>query len=542
MTLELHSKNENDSGKTKLTLIVSLVAVVLAIFGGIALLQLVGSWTEDPAIHAERTRVELERLHRSADLEAQTAIYWAIAPLALLGMLGCVPVAFLGLLAYREHMKNHPKLVKPNEHGLYPVDRALLDNPQFVGWFLERYFEVEKTAAAQKKVPSHYAPQKTTHTVYNPRLLPGTQVPALPANIPELPLPGVTPLSQVLLAPPSMERVLLGLGRGGQPVYVAVRELLHIALAGPTGKGKTNAVRMLMAQLAAVGEIDLYIADPHYADSDPDNGDDWRPIRARLTAAPMRHMRHIAPFIHQLATEELSRRIEQRSAGEHWGKHLFLYVDELPSIIASAPGVGDDVVRLVREGRKFGIHLILTSQDFLVKTINVSSGGRKNLGTTFYFGGDPATGRALLGSTGNVDETELKERGIAWLRTEATPQAQVVRVPLATNESLYALLGRPQIGSSVLPVLPSPAEEPQNGRGGRTEEPHLTLEEPGRTSEELSERDKRVLDLIKSGMNKGTIIREVYGVTGGRNYNQYGQRIDELREIFLKEQRSKGDD
>jgi len=42
-----------------------------------------------------------------------------------------------------------------------------------------------------------------------------------------------------------------------------------------------------------------------------------------------------------------------------------------------------------------GLHVLLAAQDFLVKTMNVGSGGRENLTTVVYCGGDPATAISL---------------------------------------------------------------------------------------------------------------------------------------------------
>jgi len=433
-----------------------------------------------------------------------------------------MPLAFVGVFVYKEHKKHNPNLVKAVD-GMYPVQRELLSDPQFVAWMAEKYYAVELTAAQQKKVPSHYAPVK--HITYRP-IAPNIKAEqaALPAVVPT-PLPGVTTLTQALPWQPSVERLLLGLGAGSVPVTISLKDALHFALAGPTGKGKTNAARALLAQLVLISGVDVYVLDPHYADSDPENGDDWRPIRQRLAAAPLRKVKDIAPFIHQLATVELDRRIEARAAGEHWGNRLVVYLDELPGIIATVPGVGNDIMRLVREGRKYGIHLMLTSQDFLVKTVNVSSGGRTNLATAFYFGGDPATGRALLGSQTNVDEAPLSEKGVAYLRSAASVTPQLVRVPLVTNDSLYSLLGKSEANVSAI-----------SGFQTLPQAPVLEIVETAEIAE-TPETDRVILDMIAQGASKPDIIFKAFGVKPGRSYGKYSQRVDDLREQFLREQR-----
>ena len=93
----------------------------------------------------------------------------------------------------------------------------------------------------------------------------------------------------------------------------------------------------------------------------------------------------------------------------------------------------------LREGRKVNLFLVGAAQDFLVKSVGGTGAVRDCYRTAFYVGGDQTSARVLLDVKGRVDDGQLG-RGLAMLRSKATPTAQVVRVPLASNGTLARLL------------------------------------------------------------------------------------------------------
>jgi hypothetical protein len=240
---------------------------------------------------------------------------------------------------------------------------------------------------------------------------------------------------------PHKDAILLGLASGGERIAVPAGKLVHVALAGATGSGKTNSSRLLLAQLLATG-VRCCVANPHYTSYDAAGNEDWRPITSRLHRAPARTERDISALLHWLAVEELAQRLERREREQHPGAPIVLFLDELPVIANEVKDAVQMLSKLLRQGRALGLFVAGASQDFLVKTLGGSSGVRDCYRTAAYSGGD------LVGAVSLLDmprkdiaavEGELGQ-GVVLLRSAATTPATLVRVPYVSNEALYRLL------------------------------------------------------------------------------------------------------
>jgi hypothetical protein len=385
-----------------------------------------------------RASAEIARLSRERDSEEtwapiRAAAFNVAAIIFVLSMATCASAwAVAGVIRFR-----HERM--PNHAGLLPVravDLALVA-PQALGAF----HATAQIAASRQPVPTTvtYSP----HTALNNRV-DAAGIPALPVSEPAASLPGLTDLA-TLGHTPTADSILLALGEGGERITVSARALCHVALVGATGGGKSNLLRLLLPQLQAIGAR-VVLADPHYAPIDPENGDDWRAIEARLHLAPAVKASEIAALFAYL-TDELDRRIELRNKGQKWGPSLFLAMDELPVIADSVEGAIDQLGRLLREGRKVGIFSVGASQSMLVKVVGGDSSAREAYRTAFYVGGDLKSAAALL----DMPQREINEgkltTGMALLRSVATAPARLVRVPYASNRAIAALLGPPSPGT-----------------------------------------------------------------------------------------------
>jgi hypothetical protein len=331
------------------------------------------------------------------------------------------------------------------------------------------------------------------------------------------PLPDVVDMVQMLDTwQPSPSSILLGLGAGGAPLTAPVKGLCHVALGGPTGAGKSNLLRLLLSQLLAA-DAHVALADPHYADVDVESGDDWRPIAARLAMAPAstpHDIRHLLGYF----THELEHRLSLRKGGEHPGGPLFLAIDELPAIVAAVKEAPDAIARLLREGRKVNILLITSAQDWLVKTIGNNSGVREAFRTAYYMGGDQQTGRILLDLQGRVDDGSLGA-GVAYLRSAATPQAQLVRVPLASNEAVYTLLGQTKPARSQIEIAT---------------EPDYSASQPLKT---LDPVEARIIDLFRQGHDIAEIVRTIDpDAKVGARYQKRSAEVQAVLRALVQEQ------
>ncbi len=244
---------------------------------------------------------------------------------------------------------------------------------------------------------------------------------------------------------PTLHKIFLGRLSDGTDVFVEAKDLCHIALAGSTGQGKTSLMRLIMAQLCSI-RVSVVLLNPHYMVYDRDHNEDWTPFTPYLARNPLDYVKvdNIAFMLKWIIEKTLARRMELARAGKSVGKPYFIVIDELPAIVAERKECAGYVAKLLREGRKYGIYLIVASQDFLVKTTGMDAQGgavRKCFRTACYVGGDSTTANVLLEKQATpIPETDLG-KGMMMLRCSATSKAVIASVPYCDNEALYQLLG-----------------------------------------------------------------------------------------------------
>lgn len=257
---------------------------------------------------------------------------------------------------------------------------------------------------------------------------------------------------------PTINKIFVGRTMEGKDIFVTASDLCHVALAGKTGGGKGSLERLIMVQLCFVGARVLLL-NPHYmrwvvADNGKPFDEDWTPFegvnprkdKPYLEASPLdcAEFVSIGQYLEwAVETELLRRKREGREGGKKF-KPFFIVIDEWPSIVAKIKEAPEHLGELLREGRKFGIFVILTSQDFQVKTLGMEGGSIRNCFlTVFYTGGDKTTAKELLHyeRVADIPENSLG-KGIILMRCTGTNNEPVLaRVPFVDNKSVYDLLG-----------------------------------------------------------------------------------------------------
>ncbi len=262
---------------------------VSPLLAGAALTLTLSACGQPDSLEYSRQQLELQQQRAAAERAEQQAASMAPFDRAVAAswrvFLAALPLVALaiGIDAYRQRRR---PLVTPNRAGQLPVPRAMIDSGELAGAMvqaLHQFHATQALAAAQPRI------DKLSISVKEPSPLP-QMPPATPSLItaePEAPaLPvGTVDLSELVQTwRPSVDSITLAVGPGGVPYRVHARELCHVALAGATGGGKSNIMRLLLAQLTAAG-AKVVLADPHFTPYDPESGDDWRPIAQRLHMA-----------------------------------------------------------------------------------------------------------------------------------------------------------------------------------------------------------------------------------------------------------------
>jgi hypothetical protein len=242
----------------------------------------------------------------------------------------------------------------------------------------------------------------------------------------------------------------------GKDIFVPAEDLCHVAFAGKTGGGKGSLMRLILAQLCYVGARVLLL-NPHYmrwvcAKDGGDFDEDWTPfeglhpgtkkpylMQSPLDCADYKPIGHYLQWTVKTLLEQ--RKAKGREGGQRF-KPFFLVIDEWPSISSEIKEASDALAKILREGRKYGIFVIIASQDFQARTLRMESGSvRKCFLTVFYTGGDLVSVKELLNDKVLVNENDLG-KGVVLLRCSGTGnQPMLVRVPFVDNEAVYRLLG-----------------------------------------------------------------------------------------------------
>lgn len=513
------------------------LSILMIVFGLFLAPQLAARWEQDND-HA-RALAAIDEQRQQTELELWQARQAATLPGKIVTDYGIVLLLFIGAggvlwTARDAYMQRRTPLARFDaERPL--VARHMLEagNPDLILAVL-RQIELSGQAQIARAMhqpgqqPANYAPHISV-TQPKAAQLPTFDAPALlSAAEPEAPaLPDVTDLANIARDfRPSKDAILLALGDGGERLTAPVSALCHVALCGATGQGKSNLLRLLLPQLQSIGAR-VVLTDPHYADIDPDNGDDWRAIRQRLYMPPAVKPRDIDAMLDYMCSE-LDRRLELRNKGEKVGAPLFLAYDELPVIVDTVKDAPERLGRILREGRKVSILTVGASQEFLVKTIGGSSGARDQYRTAYYVGGDRTSASALLDVPARTIDDGPLGHGVALLRSKATPAARLVRVPLASNAGINLLLGAADVASidadAGVPVTST--TRPFGFQVDATRTPdgrHAEVKTDVASSAPASAEAARAAQMFMNGADPAAIVLELRGVKasdGGRRYQK----------------------
>ncbi len=468
-------------------------------------------------LELQQQRAAAERAEQRADALEPVSRFAGFAWYAAFALVPVIAIA-VALDAYAQRRK---ALVYPNMQGQLPIPRATVERGELVDAMKEAMgaFHVAQISAAQR-------PVLPEHLTYSPRI---TQ-PNVAGMLEREPI-----AENIGIAVPSFRELLdrgqitqgapliLGFTQSG-PLTGSWRDLYSSAVAGVSGSGKTTTIRFLACQSALHGAR-FVVVDPHLDAGDESLAATLAPLSASMLCQPAGSDKDILQ-----AVKLVRSRLDARLHGDKDRSPLVLAVDEFTACMRSSTVAGElaSLIEAIgQEGRKLGVYAMLAGQVWTAER----AGGtplRDALASCYVHRIKRRQANMLLQLGDELPETLTLPTGAAFLyRTSG--EIEEVRVPLTTADDVAlvaSLLGGPAPSKPAVidlpqPMLEAPAERiPERYTG--------MVSTASQAAAPLDPRAERIRELLRTKTPSTEIIREVWGVSGGRAYQKAAAELSEI--------------
>ena len=298
------------------------------------------------------------------------------------------------------------------------------------------------------------------------------------------PTPAACPPWAALRWQAAPDRILLGWADGG-PVVGRLDDLLSVGVVGRSGAGKSTLLRMIVLQALALG-ADVRVFDPHASIADD------------LPGLPAADTIGMIESESGAILAELDRRITQRARHD---RPVLLVADEFPAWAGGAPTAQTALRRIILEGRKFRLFAYISGQGLPAALFANGTLARDALSSRYVFASSPQVARQA-----GLDADVARQapglpvgRAILDGRAGGASGARVIEVPYTDVTDLRSVL-------------------PGSNR---------TLE-GAESSTEVHTGSSTIADaaqMVRAGVSMTAAIRDCYGVTGGRRYQELAAEL-----------------
>ena len=265
--------------------------------------------------------------------------------------------------------------------------------------------------------------------------------------------------------------VALGLGSGGEPVFMDLADMPHLLIAGSTGSGKSVCMNTIICSLmmqCTPNDLQMYLVDPKRVELTGYNG------LPHLAGPVLVEVDQAVPALHAIIAEMQSRykKFEARGArniisfngklmrGEDRMPYLILIIDELADLMMTASSdVEPALIRLAQLGRAAGIHLVVATQR---PSVDVITGLIKaNIPTRIGFAvSSQVDSRTILDTVG---AEKLLGRGDLLLSGKEGGKLKRLQGAFISDEEVDAIVGFWQKqGGKPKPTIQMEIAEPGN--------------------------------------------------------------------------------
>lgn len=233
-------------------------------------------------------------------------------------------------------------------------------------------------------------------------------------------------------------------------VLISLNDMYHVLDIASSGKGKSNRFRLAMMQLVDLAETYFInpLANGVKAVTDNRKVEVWQPIFDRLAnRKPIKERAEILHLMTALVAEIQTRERQEAARDFSWSERpIFVFIDELPEVVARCPEAIELLDKIGRTGRQFHIFCWVASQTANVNDIGLSTAAQAQFKTRIYGGGDKTSAdRVMKGSVTRENETILQtsRAGLSLMLADGFSSSEFVRAPLLSNEALFAYFDLP---------------------------------------------------------------------------------------------------
>lgn len=443
-----------------------------------------------------------------------------------------VPVVMGAMLAYRWwqtsgiQIHRATEFVAPDEAGRLPVPASLLRSPEFA----HRAIDSHQASYLANLSTFHYSPESNQNITGADGQTMTAAATSAPQTFWQLYQAGQLPAKGFLMG------YNLDKGSNNEAITADWGDLYSSLINGRSGMGKSTLARSILAQSVMQGGRFVLI-DPHYNSGNESLGASLEPLRNLMlcdVASEEKQIVDALRYVGQIGKRRLAGQDKDRTP-------IVLVVDETTTLFqrSNVAGILTDVLaQISQETRKVGVYAMCIGQNFDGRILDTTI--RNSFVSMISLPSRRDVARVMSGNTefGRLAE-KLKIGQCVWMDTHgelytlAVPNCTAADLELVARsfdgKNVYvAENSNLQRESTTSKALPSHFQATSND----VEIDDLEVGGSGSGSgvevgrEVDSVRAQRVITAFLDGDSYTKIAKDIYGVAGGRKYNDARDEID----------------
>lgn len=411
------------------------------------------------------------------------------------------------------------EFIAPDEHGRLPVPASLLRSPEFA----HRAIDSHQASYLSNLSTFHYSPE-SNQTITGADGQTMTAAASTPPTFWQLYQGGQLPNKGFLMG--------YNLDEDGQEVTADWKELYSSLVGGKSGAGKSTLIRSILAQSALQGGR-FVVVDPHYQSGDESLGASLTPLRSLMLCDVASDERQIVDALNYVGAIG-----QRRLAGQDKSRWpLILVVDETTALFqrSNVAGALTNVLgQISQETRKVGVYAMCIGQNFDGRIMDTTI--RNSFVSMISMRARRDVARVQSGSTefGKMAETLMIGQAVWMAPSGEMHRLSVPNCTAADLELVARSFDGPNVQANGRTFLPEvggtsqPTSQPTSQATSQAPT-NIVWEVGSEVGSEvpcevgtrgLDARAERVRGMVVQGLSQNEIIKEVWGCSAGKAYQE----------------------